>query len=87
VSAAPDQQLYVVEVEDRCQPQLVGHSGCSYSSPPQPAHQALTLVRALLSCPQRDLRADHSPWRHAIAGGTRSVTTLHPASSDGQLHL
>jgi hypothetical protein len=86
VSAPPDQQLYVVEVNDRCQPQLVGHSGCSYASPPQPARQALTLIHALLGCPQHELRVEHSPWRHAIAGGTRTIT-LHAASPDGQLHL
>ena len=86
MNAAPDPPLYVVEVDDRCQPQLVGHSGCSYASPPQPAHQALTLVRALLGCPQHELHIEHSPWRHALAGGTRSVT-LHAATPDGQLHL
>ena len=71
-----DSGLYIVEVDDHCQAQLVGHSGCSYASPPQPAVQALALVRALLSCPQHDLRVGDSPWRSAIAGGTaRSACT------------
>ena len=81
-----DSRLYIVEVDDRCQPQLVGHSGCSYASPPQPAVQALALVRALLGCPQHDLRVGDSPWRSAIAGGNRTIR-LHAAHADGQLHL
>jgi hypothetical protein len=79
-------QLYVVEVDDRCQAQLVGHSGCSYASPPQPAVQALGLVRALLGCPQHALSVHDSPWRCAIAGGTRTIR-LHAAAADGQLRL
>jgi hypothetical protein len=86
VTAISDQQLYIVEVDDRCQPQLAGHSGCSYASPPQPAGQALALVRALLGCPQPELQIRDGSWRLAIAGGTRTIR-VHPASASGQLHL
>jgi hypothetical protein len=81
-----DSQLYVVEVDDHCAAQLVGHTGCSYASPPQPAVQALALVRALLGCPQHNLEIAGSPWRYAIAGGQRTVR-LHPARADGQLTI
>lgn len=81
-----DSRLYIVEVDDRCNPHLVGHTGCSYASPPQPPVQALALVHALLGCPQNPLAVDESPWRHAIAGGTRTIR-LHHASPTGQLHL
>jgi hypothetical protein len=80
------EQLYIVEVEDRCAPQLAGHSGCGYSSPPQPAAQALALVRLLLGCPQLSLHPNESPWQRAIAGGRRTIQ-LHHARPDGQLHL
>jgi hypothetical protein len=75
--------FYIVEVDDRCHAQLVGHSGCAYASPPQPAAQALALVRALLACPQHGLQLDHGPWRCAIAGGTRTIR-LRPVPTDGQ---
>jgi hypothetical protein len=78
--------LYIVEVDDRCTQQLVGHTGCSYASPPQPATQALALVRVLLGCAANALEADQSPWRRAIAGGTRTVS-LHVATPTGQLTL
>ena len=81
-----DHTLFIVEVDDHCQPQLVGYGGCSYASPPQPAVQALALVRALLGCPQDALRVDDSLWRSAIAGGTRTIQ-LQAAHADGQLHL
>lgn len=81
-----DDALYVVEVDDQCVDQLAGHTGCSYASPPQPATQALALVRALLGCPVAQLSVDDSPWRRAIAGGCRTVR-LHRSSADGQLRL
>ena len=86
MSTSANQQLYVVEVDDRCERQLVGHSGCSYASPPQPATQALALVRALLGCPQQNLHVQDSPWRLAIAGGRRTIR-LHRADAAGQLRL
>ena len=78
--------LYILEVEDRCDPRLVGHPGCSYSSPPQSADQALALVRVLTGCATRELTTDDSPWSWPIAGGTR-IIHLHSAQLDGQLHL
>lgn len=82
--STPD--LYIVELDDRCDHRLVGHSGCSYVSPPQPAVQALALVRALLGCTQRRLDVGDGPWRAPIAGGQR-VIHLHRADSDGQLTI
>jgi hypothetical protein len=79
-------QLYVVEVDDRCDPHLVGHTGCAYASPPQPAVQALALVRTLLGCPQIPLAVHEAPWRQAIAGGTRTIR-LHRADAGGQLRI
>jgi hypothetical protein len=86
MSTRSDQQLYIVDADYRCRPELVGHSGCSYASPPQPAVQALALVRILLSCPQERLKTDDAPWHRGAPGGTLTVR-LHPASADGQLHL
>ncbi|MGI8411556.1 MAG: hypothetical protein ACR2LV_02595 [Solirubrobacteraceae bacterium] len=79
-------QLYVVEVDDRCSEQLVGHTGCAYASPPQSSGQALSLVRILLGCPQRELSVDQSPWSSAIAGGRRTIR-LHRVQAGGQLVL
>ena len=81
-----DRQLYIVEVDDQCNSRLVGHSGCSYTSPPQPGGQALALVRALLSCAPLALELDDAPWTAAIAGGRR-VIRLHRARADGQLTI
>jgi hypothetical protein len=79
-------QLYIVEVEDQCNPHLAGHAGCSYTSPPQPEVQALSLVRALLNCTQGPLAATDAPWSSPIAGGRRAIR-LHPAQADGQLTI
>ncbi len=80
--------LYVVEVNDTCAEPLVGrgHTGCTYASPPQPAGQAIALVRALLGCPQRLLDPAQTPWHCAIAGGQRTIS-LHAATAAGQLAL
>ena len=78
--------LYIVEVNDNCVEQLAGHTGCSYASPPQPAVQALALVRVLLDCPQHPLDTTQTPWKRAIAGGQRTVR-LHAATPAGQLSL
>ena len=79
-----DPQLFIVEVEDQCDPRLVGHGGSSYASPPQPEIQALALVRVLLGSSTRTLDVSHSPFRTPIAGGQR-VIRLHRAGDDGQL--
>lgn len=78
--------LYIVEIDDQCDHRLVGHTGCTYTSPPQPAVQALALVRALLGCTQRRLEVEDAPWRAPIAGGQR-VIRLHRARADGQLTI
>jgi hypothetical protein len=86
MSTRPDSQLYIVAADYRCDQRLVGHSGCSCASPPQPAVQALALVRMLLSCPQQPLDPADAPWHRAAAGGTLTVH-LHPTTADGQLTL
>ncbi len=76
-------RYYVVHVDDAVEARLVGDSGCSYVSPPQPRAQALALVRMLLGCAEP---AGDGPWRLAIAGGRRTIALL-PAQPDGQLVL
>ena len=78
-----DQSLFIVEVDDQCDHRLVGHSGSSYASPPQPEVQALALVRVLLGSSARAL-AVQEEWRTPIAGGQR-VVRLHRAGANGQL--
>jgi hypothetical protein len=78
--------LYIVEVDDRCEPRLVGHGGCSYTSPPQSVFQALALVRVLIGGGPRGLAVDQSPWYAPIAGGRRTIT-LHAVEREGQLVL
>jgi len=72
---------YVVHVVDEVDERLAGHHGCFYTSPPQPADEALELVRALGGCTQR---AGEGPWHMAIAGGRRTIA-LATAHLDGQL--
>lgn len=76
-------RYYVVHVDDAVEARLVGDSGCSYVSPPQPRAQALALVRMLLGCVEP---GGDGPWRLAIAGGRRTIALL-PAKPDGQLVL
>ncbi|MGO9955240.1 MAG: hypothetical protein ACLP50_04580 [Solirubrobacteraceae bacterium] len=78
--------LYIVEVHDRCAPQLTGHIGSTYASPPQPVDQARALVALLLGRPALPVDPATSSWKAAIAGGQRHVS-LHAAHADGQLHL
>jgi hypothetical protein len=79
-------QLYIVEVDDQCDPRLVGHGGSSYASPPQPEIQALALVRMLLGSSPRPLDLADAPFRTPIAGGQRLIR-LHRAGEDGQLQI
>ena len=81
-----NRDLYIVELDDQCDESLVGHSGCSYTSPPQFAGQALALVRALLGSTQRPLEIDEGTWKAPIAGGQR-VIRIHRANADGQLTI
>jgi hypothetical protein len=85
-SSVPERPLYIVEVDDQCDPRLVGHSGSSYASPPQPEVQALALVRMLLGSSTRALAVAEAPFRTPIAGGQR-VIRLHRAAADGQLQI
>lgn len=60
-------QLYIVEVDDQCNPHLAGHAGCSYTSPPTRSPGALALVRTLLKitrAAQCQVPADASRGRH-----------------------
>ena len=80
-------QLFIVEVHDRCEPRLVDHPGCRYSSPPQPAEQALALVRLLLACPDPPARARQDVRGSAPSPAGKRTVRLHAAHADGQLHL
>jgi len=77
--------LHVVSVTGSVTETLAGHSGLSYTSPPQPYHDALRLVGGLLghhpNPTANDGRADQ--WTTAIAGGRRLVTlTPHHQGDD-----
>jgi hypothetical protein len=66
-------RLVVVRVEDTIEPELAGHAGASYESPPQTHDQAMALVRLLLGRAASD--GDCEPrWTASIAGGRRVVT-------------
>lgn len=79
----PD-RLVVVCVSDQINPALAGHDGCRYTSPPQPAEQARSLVALLLGCTTDGLDARHS-WTQPIAGGRRTITvTPRPTGTPGR---
>jgi hypothetical protein len=84
MSTSTTTQLYIVSADYRCEKKLVGHSGCSYASPPQPATQALELVRILINASQNAIDAGEGTWRRPAAGGTLTVQLI-PAAPDGQL--
>jgi hypothetical protein len=67
-------ELYVVHVRDHINPQLAGHDGCDYSSPPQLHEQALELIALLLSCPGHLVSDGRSEWTTSVAGGRRAIT-------------
>jgi hypothetical protein len=66
-------QLVVVRVEEAIEPELTGHAGATYVSPPQPREQAMTLVRLRLTT-AGDSPGDGARWAASIAGGRRVVT-------------
>jgi hypothetical protein len=66
-------RLVIVRVEDAIEPELTGHAGATYVSPPQPREQAMTLVRLLLAS-AGDAPGDGARWAAPIAGGRRVVT-------------
>jgi hypothetical protein len=73
---APD-GLVIVRVRDQVNPQLAGHDGATYTSPPQPRAQALGLVGLLLGRPTR-LVDDRDTWTTSVAGGRRTITLTQP---------
>jgi hypothetical protein len=63
----------VVEVRDSIAAALAEHEGGDYVSPPQDRQHALELVALVLGhLPATNGEAE-CLWRHAIAGGQRSV--------------
>ena len=68
----PLDRLVIVRVEDTIEPQLAGHTGGSYQSPPQTHEQAMALVRLLLGQAAADA-AGAGSWTASIAGGRRLV--------------
>ncbi|HET6868103.1 MAG TPA: hypothetical protein VFH80_19475 [Solirubrobacteraceae bacterium] len=66
-------RLVVVRVEDTIEPELAGHTGGSYESPPQTHEQAMALVRLLLGRAAADGNGEPR-WTASIAGGRRLVT-------------
>jgi hypothetical protein len=68
-----DAERFVVEVRENVTEALIEHEGQTYVSPPQNREQALELVALLLGHPTSVNGAAEQLWRHAIAGGQRSV--------------
>jgi hypothetical protein len=66
------ERLWTIRVSDDVDPRIAGHSGCSYSSPPQPRADALALVALLVGRPVE--AANSERWTHPIAGGQRTVS-------------
>jgi hypothetical protein len=69
-----DPELFVVEVSESMAVALTGREGCIYVSPLQEREQALELVALLLGHPTHAKGEPNHVWRHAIAGGQRSVS-------------
>jgi hypothetical protein len=65
-------RLVVVGVEDAIKPQLTGHAGATYQSPPQAYEQAMALVRVLLG--RTEDGEGKRQWTAPIARGRRVVT-------------
>jgi hypothetical protein len=66
-------RLVVVPVEDTLEPELAGHTGGSYESPPQTHEQAMAVIRLLLGRAASDGDGKQH-WTASIAGGRRVVT-------------
>ena len=71
---ATDGSQFVVAVREQRTRALVGSDGQSYTSPPQTEQQARQLAALLAGGPIDG----PGPWRHAIAGGQRTIE-LHLA--------
>ncbi len=74
--AAAGGGLFVVAVREQRTWALVGSDGESYTSPPQTEQQARKLAALLAGGPIDG----PGPWRHAIAGGQRTIE-LHLAGA------
>jgi len=68
--------LHVVNVTDSVTETLAGHPGLSYTSPPQPYHDALSLAAGLPGHHPNPTANDAQAgrWTTATAGGQRLVT-------------
>ena len=60
---------FVIAVSEQRQSALAGCDGQDYTSPPQSLEQARALAGLLLGAPVTGA----GPWRHAIAGGQRTI--------------
>jgi hypothetical protein len=78
-----DAERFVVEVRENVTEALIEHEGHVYVSPPQDRERALELVALLLGHPAPANGGREQLWRHAIAGGQRSVM-LRRAAQDPQ---
>jgi hypothetical protein len=65
--------LSVVEVHETIAEALTGYGGEVYVSPPQGREPALELVALMLGGSTHANGEPDRVWRHAIAGGQRSV--------------
>ena len=65
-------RLVVVRVEDTIEPQLTGHTGGRYESPPQTREQAMVLVALLLGRAARTQMASGNGRRRSPADGAWS---------------
>ncbi len=70
-----DEQLWQVVVDEQRNATLAGTDGLAYASPPHQLQQARLLIGLLNGC----LDDGPGPWRHPVAGGTRTIH-LQPLS-------
>jgi hypothetical protein len=76
--------LWVVEMHDNIAAALTEREGGVYVSPPQDREHALRLVALLVGHPQPANAEFDRLWRHAIAGGQRSVRLRRVCSGERQ---
>ena len=65
--------MFVVEVHESITQALTGSEGHVYVSPSEQRDEALELVALLLGHPPAAHGEREQVWRHAIAGGQRSM--------------
>jgi single-strand DNA-binding protein len=71
-------ETFVITLSEERDAALVGSAGQSYTSPPQSLEQARALAGLLLGAPV----SGAGPWRHAIAGGQRTVAVIAEVDRD-----